>query len=314
MKKIIDLSQYNTVADWDAVKKNCDGVILRCGYRGNTEGKIKTDARFEKSVNECAKRKIPFGLYFMSQAITTAEGREEAEYTLKCAEKYGASMPLFIDSEDGDGTEKMVRADGLDKQTRTAICKAFCETVKKAGRKAGVYTSESWFNDNLNFLTLQQYIVWVAKYGANTGAPCTKVKLSKCDMWQYTSKGSVPGVKGRCDVSELYSESNMDGWLKKEKTEEEKEEEKKKGDGYMFDAPVLGGGMKGNAVLLWQKLLAGCGYDLGNDGRAGNLSGEFNEGTYIATLDYKKHVGISIGADGTDGTVTKETWATMLGI
>ena len=262
MKKIIDLSKHNTVTDWDAVKKSCDGVILRCGYRGYTEGKIKTDAKLEEFVKECAKRKIPFGLYFMSQAITVAEGREEAEYTLKCAEKYGATMPLFIDSEDGDGTEKKVRADGLDKQTRTAVCKAFCETMKKAGRKAGVYASESWFNDNLNFLTLQQYIVWVAKYGANTGAPCTKVKLSKCDMWQYTSKGSVPGVKGRCDVSELYVESNMDGWLKKEKTEEEKEEEKKKGDGYMFDTPVLGGGMKGNAVLLWQKLLAGCGYDL----------------------------------------------------
>ncbi len=314
MKKIIDLSKHNTVTDWDAVKKSCDGVILRCGYRGYTEGKIKTDAKLEEFVKECAKRKIPFGLYFMSQAITVAEGREEAEYTLKCAEKYGATMPLFIDSEDGDGTEKKVRADGLDKQTRTAVCKAFCETMKKAGRKAGVYASESWFNDKLNFLTLQQYLVWVAKYGNNTGAPCTKVKLSKCDMWQYTSKGSVPGVKGKCDVSELYAESNMDGWMEKEKPEEAKEEEKKKGDGYMFDTPVLGGGMKGNAVLLWQKLLAGCGYDLGNDGRAGNLSGEFNEGTYIATLDYKKHVGISIGADGTDGTVTKETWAAMLGI
>jgi hypothetical protein len=92
------------------------------------------------------------------------------------------------------------------------------------------------------------------------------------------------------------------------------EKEEKKEDVYMFEAPILGGGMKGNAVLLWQKLLAGCGYDLGEDGRAGNLSGEFNAGTYLATLDYKKHVGITIGEDGTDGRVTQETWAAMLGI
>ena len=84
--------------------------------------------------------------------------------------------------------------------------------------------------------------------------------------------------------------------------------------GYMFEVPVLGGGMKGNAVLLWQKLLAGCGYDLGEDGRAGNLSGEFNAGTYLATLDYKKHVGISIGTNGDDGRVTEEVWKCMIGL
>lgn len=310
MKKIIDVSRHNVVTDWNAVKKNCDGVILRCAYRGYTTGKIKTDKKFEKFVAECVKREIPFGLYFMSQAITAAEGREEAEYTLKCADKYGASLPLFIDSEDGDGTEKNVRADGLDKQTRTAVCSAFCDTVQSAGRKAGVYANEWWLENKLNFAKMQQYLVWVAKYGANTGVPCAKVKMSKYDMWQYTSKGSVPGIAGNCDVSEMYADENMVGWLNRKK----EEQEEKKEVGYMFETPVLGGGMKGNAVLLWQKLLAGCGYDLGNDGRAGNLSGEFNEGTYIATLDYKKHVGISIGADGTDGTVTKETWADMLGI
>ena len=53
------------------------------------------------------------------------------------------------------------------------------------------------------------------------------------------------------------------------------------------------------------------GYDLGEDGRAGNLSGEFNSGTYLATLDYKKHVGISIGADG---RVTEEVWKCMIGL
>lgn len=83
---------------------------------------------------------------------------------------------------------------------------------------------------------------------------------------------------------------------------------------YMFECPVIGGGMSGNAVLLWQKLLAGVGYDLGEDGKAGNLSGVFNGGTYLATLDYKKHVGISTGADGTDGRVTPEVWKCMIGL
>jgi len=34
MKKIIDLSQFNAVADWTKVAGSVDGVILRAGYRG----------------------------------------------------------------------------------------------------------------------------------------------------------------------------------------------------------------------------------------------------------------------------------------
>ena len=58
MKKIIDLSKHNTVTDWDAVKKSCDGVILRCGYRGYTEGKIKTDAKLEHGILEINAPKL----------------------------------------------------------------------------------------------------------------------------------------------------------------------------------------------------------------------------------------------------------------
>lgn len=36
--------------------------------------------------------------------------------------------------------------------------------------------------------------------------------------------------------------------------------------------------------------------------------------TYLVTLDYKKHVGISIGADGKDGRVTEEVWKCMIGV
>lgn len=97
-------------------------------------------------------------------------------------------------------------------------------------------------------------------------------------------------------------------------TQNKNSTEKKESDFYMFEPPVLTGGMSGNAVVLWQTLLAGRGYDLGEDGRAGNVSGVFNGGTYIATLDYKKHVGISIGVDGKDGNVTAEVWKSIIAL
>lgn len=209
--KILDFSKYNTITDWNAVKANCDGIILRCGVRGYSAGNIKIDAKFPEFAEKCRDLGIPFGVYFMSQAITEQEGREEAAFSVALANQYGATLPVFIDSEDGDGTKRKVRADGLSKPVRTAVCKAFCDAVQAAGRKAGVYASESWFNSKLNFAELRQYVIWAAKYGKNTGGQCTKITLSKHDLHQYTSKGVVPGVSGYCDVSLTYSDLGVSG-------------------------------------------------------------------------------------------------------
>ena len=209
--KILDFSKYNTIIDWNAVKANCDGIILRCGVRGYTAGNIKIDAKFPEFAEKCRNLDIPFGVYFMSQAITEQEGREEAAFSVALANQYGATLPIFIDSEDGDGTPRQVRADGLGRSARTSICIAFCEAVQATGRKAGVYASESWFNSKLNFAELRQYVIWAAKYGENTGGQCTKITLSKHDLHQYTSKGVVPGVSGYCDVSLTYSDLGVSG-------------------------------------------------------------------------------------------------------
>lgn len=204
--KILDFSKYNTITDWNAVKANCDGIILRCGVRGYSAGNIKIDAKFPEFAEKCRNLDIPFGLYFMSQAITEQDGLEEAAFSVALANQYGATLPIFIDSEDGDGTPRQVRADGLGRSARTSICIAFCDAVQATGRKAGVYASESWFNSKLNFAELRQFVIWAAKYGKNTGGLCTKITLPKHDLHQYTSKGIVPGVSGHCDVSLAYSD------------------------------------------------------------------------------------------------------------
>ena len=209
--KILDFSKYNTITDWKAVKANCDGILLRCGVRGYRAGNIKIDAKFPEFAEKCRDLGIPFGVYFMSQAITEQEGREEAAFSVALANQYGATLPIFIDSEDGDGTKRKVRADGLSKPVRTAVCKAFCNMVQATGRQPGVYASESWFYDNLIYDELSQYTIWAAKYGNNTGGLCTKITLSKHDLHQYTSKGIVPGVSGYCDVSLTYSDLGVSG-------------------------------------------------------------------------------------------------------
>lgn len=206
MSKIIDLSKYNVTSDFEAVANCMDGVIIRAGYRGYGSGKVVQDAKFVEFAQACKEYGIPFGIYFMSQAVNIEEAEEEAQFAVTFAEQYGASLPLFIDSEDGDGTAKVVRADGLSKEDRTAVVKAFCEKVVSCGKEAGVYASESWFRSNLDYDQIKQYKIWCAKYGTNDGNAQTSPALDKVDMWQYTSKGVVSGINGNVDLSECYFE------------------------------------------------------------------------------------------------------------
>ena len=279
MKLILDLSHYNKVTDWNTVKKAVDGVILRVGYRGYGSGKIVADRKFKEHAEACNKVGLPFGIYFMSQAINEAEAIEEAVYSVNMAKKYGATLPIFIDSEDGDGTAKVVRADGLSRRVRTDVVKAFCMRVYNLGYASGVYASESWFNNRLYYSELTDYFIWVAKYGDNTGVKDTTVRLKECDMHQYTSKGKVNGVKNVVDLSEMYT----DVMFSESDTVVETEE------GY--DMPTIKKGSKGKAVKIWQ-IIVGVKSD-----------GDFGSKTEEATKEFQKRNGLE-----TDGIVGDKSW------
>lgn len=49
-------------------------------------------------------------------------------------------------------------------------------------------------------------MIWAAKYGANDGVAYKQPELERVDMWQYSSRGTVPGVAGSVDVNECYFE------------------------------------------------------------------------------------------------------------
>lgn len=203
---VIDLSKYNTVTDWSAVAQNVSGAIIRCGYRGYVVGVISEDNKYRMHAEQCKAAGVPFGVYFMSQAITEDEAREEADYAVWMSVALGATLPIFIDSEDGDGTAKVVRADSLSQDQRTAIVRAFCDQVKSHGLQAGVYASENWFKTRLHYDTLKDYLIWAAKYGVNDGTAHEQPALEKIDMWQFSSRGTVRGVAGSVDVNECYFE------------------------------------------------------------------------------------------------------------
>ena len=189
-----DFSKHQGTIDWASVKQSgVEFVILRAAVRGyGSSGNLVTDSQIAANIKGALSQNIDVGIYVFSQAVTTEEAVEEAERALDIIKGYDIKLPVYFDSEYSGAPNRTGRADGLTKAERTSLAMAFCETVRKAGYKAGVYASKSFFYDNLDYAALQSrgYEIWLAHYISSV----TDFKYPY-NIWQYTSKGSIGGVQ-----------------------------------------------------------------------------------------------------------------------
>ena len=190
----IDVSKWNGNINWTAVKNSgVSFVIIRCGYRGSSTGVMVEDPKFKTNIKGATDAGLKVGIYFFSQAITDVEAVEEASMTIGLIKNYKISYPVFLDVEDSGG-----RGDRIDSNTRTAVIKAYCETLKNSGYTAGVYANKSWLSGKMNVGSLSSYKIWLAQYNTQP------TYSGKYDMWQYSSKGSVSGINGNTDMNLSY--------------------------------------------------------------------------------------------------------------
>lgn len=192
----IDVSKWNGEIDWNKVKgAGVEFAIIRAGYRGSKTGALVEDPCFKANMKGAAENGIPVGVYFFTQAVNEVEAVEEASAVIELVREFELAFPIFIDTEGAGGNG---RADGLDVETRTYVCEAFCRTVENAGYEAGVYASHWWYLNMIQVERLEQYFIWMAEYKSETKYP------RRYEMWQYTSKGSIDGIEGNVDIDIFY--------------------------------------------------------------------------------------------------------------
>ena len=190
----IDVSKWNGSIDWTAVKNSgISYVIIRCGYRGSSTGALIEDPKFKTNIQGAISAGLKVGVYFFTQAVDEREAVEEASMVLGLIAKYQITYPVFLDVESSGG-----RADGISKDVRTAVCKAFCQTIQNGGYTAGIYANKTWFTEKINTSQLSAYKIWLAQYAA------TPTYSGRYDMWQYSSKGKVSGISGNVDMNLSY--------------------------------------------------------------------------------------------------------------
>ena len=192
-KKGIDVSEFQGKIDWEKVKNSgVEFAILRCGY--GMDFSNQDDVEYERNANECERLGIPYGVYLMSYANTVEKARSEAKHVLRLIEGRKISLGVWHDIED-NGT-----SGAINKETLTNIINTFCNTIKNAGHRVGVYANLNWLENKIEKTIKDNYDIWVAQY------------YSKCEyegkyiMWQHTSSGKVNGISTNVDMNILYED------------------------------------------------------------------------------------------------------------
>lgn len=187
-RKVIDVSVHQGKINWAKVKGNVDGVIIRCGYGSNIAS--QDDKQFKANIEGCIKQGIPFGIYLYSYAKTVDGAKSEAAHVLRLLKPYKdkLSYPVYYDLEEA-GTE------------HTAVERAvvFGEIIEAEGYWCGIYANQHWWQTYLKD-KLNRYTKWVARYSDSKPTGISE----GYDMWQYSSKGSVPGISGNVDMNICY--------------------------------------------------------------------------------------------------------------
>ena len=187
----IDISCWQKNVDFNKIKlAGITAVIIRAGFGREVSQK---DSEFETHYKNAKANGLKIGAYWYSYAVSVEDAKQEAKACLACIKGKSFDMPIYFDMEDSSQTK-------LGKAILTDMAKAFCETIKSGGYRAGVYANLNWFTNYLDYNILKKsYSIWLAQYHSTNQLDC--------DIWQNSSSGKINGVSGNCDTNIIYNNS-----------------------------------------------------------------------------------------------------------
>jgi len=182
----VDVSRYQGIVDWAAVRAACARPDFAVAAWKVTQGQRTLDPTAARNRSDAAAAgfRWRFGYHWLTPDV---DGVTQARWFLKNFQGIAAGEGVILDYE-----EK-----GLSPDAALAFC---TEVEKVTGRPVAVYTGvyQNIWKDTRIFNG--ERIRWLAAYVAETRARAAAAPWG-FDIWQYSSSGSVPGVSTRCDVN-----------------------------------------------------------------------------------------------------------------
>lgn len=204
----IDVSAHQGDIDFAQASQAIDFAVIRAGY-----GRLASqeDKKFQRNYTGFKGTKTPIGAYWYCYATSAAEARKEAEVCLQVLKGKQFELPIFYDILEDDHIPKL-KAVGDVATLINEIIPAFCSVLEQNGYYVGIYCNTSGYTHYVNDTNKKRYAQWCADWRGTCGYTGDKV------MWQYSCKGSIPGIVGDVDKDYAYTDfavikkKGFNGW------------------------------------------------------------------------------------------------------
>ncbi len=165
--------------------------MIRCGYRGSSEGELFVDEKFEQNMQGAIDAGLDVGVYFFSQSMGAIEAAEEALFVLDLIKDYDISMPVAFDWEPLEDS----RAEDINDEELTASALVFCEMIKDAGYTPCVYFYRYIAYHDYDLSRLEDFPFWI---GAPGSAPDFYYEAA---IWQFSFTSRIDGIDADVDMN-----------------------------------------------------------------------------------------------------------------
>ena len=206
---VIDVSEHQGPIDFNKVKASgVRTVIIRAGY-----GTSNVDKYFYSNIKKAKAAGMRIGIYWFSYAYNNSMAAEEARFCLRVIRKYSINLPVYYDWEYDSMNKANRKGHYPGRHEITEMTRTFCNGITKGGRRAGYYFNLHYLNSYYTPSRLKGFSTWYAFWGSNSYASniWSRVKTmsipSQYDMWQFSSRGHIPGISGNVDCDILLNPS-----------------------------------------------------------------------------------------------------------
>lgn len=191
-KEGIDVSHYQGRIDWDQVAGSSK---ISYAYLKATEGANFVDDTYERNLREARRVGLSVGSYhFYRPNVSPEEQFRNLTNYVKASEQ---DLVPLIDIESRGRVSEQQFVEDLKKFVRLV--------EKHYGKKPLLYSYQNFYNRHLSN-EFPGYPWMIAKYQSER-----PILTDGKDylMWQYSSTGSIPGIKGNVDRSRLMGNHSL---------------------------------------------------------------------------------------------------------
>lgn len=180
----IDVSHHQEPIDWNAVKAAGHRfAIVRASYGG---GESDVDRRYVQHRDGARAAGLVVGHYHYAYP-GAGDALQEAEHFLRTVGALPPGEPVVLDLEDGEGDLSGWAVEWLS------------QVEKALGRRPLIYGYPDFLRTRASQPSCGQWPLWIAHY--DVAQPTVPPPWRHAVLWQRSSAGTVPGVKGNCDLN-----------------------------------------------------------------------------------------------------------------